>query len=66
MCKTLWIMWNLTMNPVAVGVRTIFAVLALVAFVLAGLGAPEKPSIRYLGWGLAFLTLAFFLSIVWR
>jgi hypothetical protein len=55
----------MTLEPIQTSIRLIFAVLALILFVLAGLGVPEKPSFRYIGWGLAFLTLAFFLLISW-
>ena len=34
----------------------------LVMFVLAGLGLPEAPKFKYLGWGLASVTLAFLLA----
>ena len=51
------------MNPVTVGLKTLFAVLAFLLFVLAGLGIPEATRFKYVGWGLASLTLAFFLNI---
>jgi hypothetical protein len=51
------------MNQLVVGIRVLFAVLAIVAFIAHGLGVAEKPSLHYLGWGLAFLTLAFFLTV---
>ena len=31
---------------------------ALVFFILAGVGVPEAPRFRWLGWGLAFVTAA--------
>jgi hypothetical protein len=54
-----------TVEPIQTTIRTIFAVVALILFILAGLGLPEKPSFRYIGWGLAFLTVAFFLFVSW-
>jgi NhaP-type Na+/H+ or K+/H+ antiporter len=51
------------MEPIQVTLRIVFAVLAFVLFVLAGLGVPEKPNFHYGWWGLAFLTLAFFLLV---
>jgi hypothetical protein len=38
----------------AVTVHLFLVVLALVLFVLAGLGIPEPIRFRYLGWGLFF------------
>ena len=35
----------------------------LVMFVLAGLGLPEAPKFKYLGWGLASVCLAFLLTM---
>lgn len=51
------------MQPVEATLRVVFAVLALLLFLLAGLGIPEPPRIRFVPWGLVFLTLAFFLFI---
>lgn len=51
------------MQPIAVTLRLIFAVLALLLFLFAGIGVPEHPRFRYLGFGLFFLTLAFFVVV---
>jgi hypothetical protein len=51
------------MEPVTVGLRLVFAVLALVFFLLAGLAIPNPPRLQWMGWGLFFLTLAFFVAI---
>lgn len=51
------------MQPIVVTVRLIFAVLALLLFLFAGLGIPEHPRFRFIGFGLFFLTLAFFLFV---
>jgi hypothetical protein len=40
----------------------IFLVLAMVLFLLFGLGVPEHPRFKYLGWGLFF----WLLSTMWR
>lgn len=37
-------------------------VLGLVLFLVAGLGIPEYPRFRYVGWGLFCVTLAFILE----
>jgi hypothetical protein len=50
-------------QPVVVALRVIFAVLALLLFAFAGLGMNEPPKFRFLGWGLFFLTLAFFVAV---
>jgi hypothetical protein len=41
-------------------IRLILLVLALVLFFLAGVGIPEHPRFKYIGWGLFCLTLAYF------
>ena len=51
------------MQPITVGLRLVFAVLALVLFLLAGLGIPSPPRFNFLGFGLFFLTLAFFVLV---
>lgn len=51
------------MQPMAVSMRLVFAVAALILFILAGLGVPQHPRFQYIGWGLAFLVLAFFLFV---
>lgn len=35
-----------------IGLHLLLFVLALVLFLLAGLGVPEAPKFRYIGWGL--------------
>ena len=37
-------------------------IVAIVLFILAGLGAPPPPRVQWLGWGLAFLTAAILLA----
>jgi hypothetical protein len=44
-------------------VRLFLLVLALVLFVLAGLGVPEHTRFRYIGFGLAAWTFASLLSM---
>ena len=39
-------------------VRLFLIVLALVFFMLAGLGIPAPPRLQWLGWGLFFYALA--------
>ena len=51
------------MHPVSIGLQEFFAVLALVLFLLTGFGIAGAPRFNFLGFGLAALTLAFFLSI---
>lgn len=51
------------MQPIQVTLRLVFAVVALLLFLFAGLGIPEHPRIHFIGWGLFFLTLAFFVFI---
>lgn len=41
-----------------VTVHLFLIVLALVFFLLAGLGIPEYPRLRYVGWGLFFWLLS--------
>jgi len=33
-------------------------VIAIVFFILAGLGVPEAPRLRYIGWGLALWAIS--------
>jgi len=42
----------------AITLHLFIVVLALVLFVLAGLGVPEPPRIRFVAWGLFFWLLS--------
>ena len=48
------------MKSVAFPIRLFFFVLALALFALAGLGVPEYPRFRYIGWGLFFWAISLY------
>jgi len=49
----------LLVQSIGIDVSAFLTILAIVLFVLAGLGIPEAPRFRYIGWGLAFWALSF-------
>ena len=45
-----------------IALHLILLVVSLVLFILAGLGVPNPPRFQFIGWGLAFVVLAFLIS----
>ena len=43
-------------------VHLLLFVIAVVFFILAGLGVPEAPRLRYIGWGLALWAISLTIS----